>query len=471
MSDSRFVLTLPLLTTEQDDTILESRFEVARIYYNAILGEAVRRRKSFRQSSKFSAAVTELKNGKKKEANALFKEARLEAGYSEYSLEKFASKNRQFWISDHIDSHTCQSINTRVWLAIERIDKKLSKRVFFKRKNKDFLYSLEGRSYKSPLVFDFENKTIVWGKKVPLHKLVLKLHPQWKTDELAIKFFAQEKAERLKTNGKTLVKYCRVIRKKCSGNWRYLVQLVCVGNPISKDKHTKGTGVVAFDLGTQDIAVVHKNGQFSDHRFCEKLTSLKEICRKIRLLERKKSRQRHDNNPENFATDGTIKKGCKNWKKSNRQLKVEVSLAELQRKQSEYRKFLHGELTNYLRSLGDKIKFEDCSYKGWQASFGRSIGHTAPGALIGRIKNKFGEGNFFEFDTKKTKFSQRCPGCDSIKKKALSENEHVCEECGLKLPRDLASAILAYCVNEDYTIDREKVKQLLARTENVKVEE
>jgi putative transposase len=43
--------------------------------------------------------------------------------------------------------------------------------------------------------------------------------------------------------------------------------------------------------------------------------------------------------------------------------------------------------------------------------------------------------------------SQICPVCLNHKKKSLDEREHICEKCGIRIDRDLSSAILMDKVN------------------------
>lgn len=476
-SDDRFVVNLPLYVNPYVRKVLGVRFETARIYYNAILGEILKRRKAFRHSLAFKEGVRLLKLDQKKNAATEFSAARRDSHYylssgggKNNSIEQFGAVVQKSWIGDQLDSHTCKALAGRAWGAVERLDKRLAKKVFFKRKTEP-LYSVEGESRKSPLKFDTATKTVIWsGLRIPLHWQHCK-------DEIAIKFFELESEEYkrlINDKPSSLIKYARIKRVNVHGEWRYSLQLVIVGKPIPKDKHVRGTGIVAFDLGVRDITVVSDSVFLDDYSFVKKLAQRDVLLKKCRVLQRKIDRQRRAGNPANYDDRGRCKKGVK-WHKSTRQTATEARLADMLRKDADRRRFLVGEVVNYLRSEGDRAQFENCNYKGWQKLFGKSVGLTAPGLLVEKVKQKFGADNYMEFDTQDTKFSQRCPRCDNIRKKSLSERVHNCEKCHLVLPRNIASAILAFSLSWDGKLDKklanEMVEKYLCGQENAKVED
>lgn len=127
--------------------------------------------------------------------------------------------------------------------------------------------------------------------------------------------------------------------------------------------------------------------------FAEELKAQqKEICR----LQRKMERSRRANNPDNYNPDkadskerkkkGTVKKGFKNWKNSNRYKRTAAKKHDLERKQAAHRKSLHGQLVNEVLAMGNQVKMEKVSVKGWQKLFGKSIGYKAPGYFQNELK-------------------------------------------------------------------------------------
>lgn len=76
-----------------------------------------------------------------------------------------------------------------------------------------------------------------------------------------------------------------------------------------------------------------------------------------------------------------------------------------------------------------------------KAGLNREVLDTAPGALMTMIKYKAEEAGVWilEAPTGQLKPSQRCPSCNTVKKKTLDQRVHSCP-CGYEEPRDLASA-------------------------------
>src|SRR5262249_30916544 len=136
------------------------------------------------------------------------------------------------------------------------------------------------------------------------------------------------------------VKFVRMVRRVIRGIERFFAQLVCEGEAYRKEAHRPSAGVVGLDLGTQTIAYVGEDGAKLEV-FCQELTRNDQLIRRIlRALDR----SRRANNPENFNADGTIRKqGNKRliWKDSKGYQRLRRRLAELYRKEGDYRKNLH----------------------------------------------------------------------------------------------------------------------------------
>ena len=69
-------------------------------------------------------------------------------------------------------------------------------------------------------------------------------------------------------------------------------------------------------------------------------------------------RSRRATNPQNYNPDGTIKKGKKTWKYSDRYKKLKAKHAELCRINAVNKQIAINEDANYLRSLGDTFVTE-----------------------------------------------------------------------------------------------------------------
>ncbi len=99
--------------------------------------------------------------------------------------------------------------------------------------------------------------------------------------------------------------------------------------------------------------------------------------------------KRRANNPQNYDEKGRITKHGKRrftWKNSKGYLATRRRLAHHERKLAAHRKSLHGRLVHEIIRVGNDIRIEKISYKGWQKQFGKSVGMRAPGMLIEHLR-------------------------------------------------------------------------------------
>ncbi|NLJ14905.1 MAG: transposase, partial [Ignavibacteria bacterium] len=303
--------------------------------------------------------------------------------------------------------------------------------------------SIEGKSNKTGIRF-IDNR-LVWNK--------LSVSAVIKPNDI----YAQMALE-------NRIKYCRIVRKSIRGKYKFYIQLVLEGVPplkVNKEtgevKNSISNGNVGLDIGTQTIAICSNK----DVKLLELAPEVNNVEKQKRILNRKLDRQRRANNPNKYNADGTIKKGNKDkWAKSNRYIKTQNELKELQRKQSVIRKQSHEKLANYILSLGNIVKVETMNYKGLQARarettvnektgrynkkkrFGKSLANKAPSMFLTILDNKLkwhGE-QLLKVDTWKVKASQYNHIDDEYVKKELSERWNYFNN--YKIQRDLYSAFL-----------------------------
>jgi putative transposase len=251
------------------------------------------------------------------------------------------------------------------------------------------------------------------------------------------------------------------VRRKINGTNRFYVQLILEGKPYQDPDKKIGTEEVGLDVGPSTVAAVGDT-KAELKQFCEELVPKQ---KEKRRLQRKQDRQRRANNPQNYNENGTVKKGKKTWKRSNRQKKIENEIAELDRVTAAYRKSIHGRDQNNVISQGIYLKAEKVSHRAWQRMFGKSISVRAPGMFMSGLDRKAGNagGYLLLFPTTTTKLSQTCHICEKTVKKPLSQRWHVC--CDIEMQRDLYTAFLAKCVqyNEEedtYALDIAKANKL-----------
>lgn len=455
---SRYCVTFPLITEKYQETILNKRFEISRQLYNAVLSKAYKRYKSMIETKKYRQLKEQINNANEKEKKLLYKQ--LNEMYKQYRLNEYSLhediQEMQHHFSENIDSFTAQKIATRVWSAFEDLLFGDGEIVHFKKYGE--LDSLEGKSNKTGI--RFKDGFLIWnGLKI----------------SVKIDYNNPYEYQALKDE----ICYCRIKRRFIKGKYKYYLQIVFKGVPpmkINKDGEVKrhiGNGTVGLDIGTQTIAIVSN----VDVKLLELADRVNNIEKEKRRILRYMDRSRRTNNPDNFNEDGTIKKGKLKWVKSNRYIKAQNKLRELYRKQADVREYQHQLLSNYILSLGNKIKVEEMNFKGLQKRskktekndkgkfkrkkrFGKSLANKAPAKLLTILDNKlkyFGE-KLIKVNTKEVKASQYNHLNCRYNKKKLSQRWN--DLNGIKIQRDLYSAFLIQHVNDDLcNINQEECKR------------
>ena len=424
-----FITELPLRVSPSDERTLLIRLDVARQAYNACLSEALRRLELMRQSKAYQSAC-KLPKGEKgspaaKARTKAFREVNAKFGFREYDLHAWATEHvsRQ-WLGKHLDTNTVQKLATRAFRATEQYVFGKRGRPRFKGKNQ--MDSVEGKS----------NETGI----------------RWRGDQvewtgLSLPVIIDPSDQVVRHGLSCRVKYVRLVRRKLGQRNRFYAQLICEGTPYRKPKNYVGQGTVGLDIGPSTIAAVAPEARTAFlETFCGELVSKQAT---IRCLDRQQDRKRRANNHQNYNQNGTVKKGCKVWRKSGHQLKTQARLSEVHRKQAAHRKSLHGRLVNRILKLGNVIKLEKLSYYAFQRSFGKSVNFRAPGMFVSCLRRKAAsaDASVDEFPTRTTRLSQICHGCGSLEPKPLLQRWHVCA-CGIVAQRDLYSAFLATCVQD-----------------------
>jgi transposase len=431
MSES-FIHELPLKTDLKEEAMIEVRLDGARQLYNGVLKEARRRVALIKQSSEWQKAKKLIRS---KARSALFRSAIEHHQFSEYCLHAFV-KNllNESWIKDHIDSQVAQKVATRVYQAMSEHLK--GKRGYPRMKGKGQFCSVEGKS----------NVTGIRFKNGIIHWKGLTLKPLY---DLKDRYGIEAHALAHKT------KYVRLVKRRIRGKARYFAQVIQSGKPLIKGDIGKDQSV-ALDIGPSAVAIVS-----------EKHAELRALCTaqltKTTHCQRALDRSKRACNPDNFDKKGRPKRGVP-WSFSKRYIGNKNKLAEAQRVFAETRKSEHGRLVNQILSLGNTIKLESLSYKSFQKNYGRSVVQNAPGMLIQILRRKAENagGKVIEFSTYKTKLSQTCHACASVRKKKLSERFHRCN-CGIEcIQRDLYSAFLALYVDDDEILDRSQASMAWA---------
>lgn len=376
---------------------------------------------------------------KGKEKSAAYRALGIKYGFREYDFYQFIRclragvrfrmtdtpaqmaekiKGCKGYIGTHLDAHTVMAMGKRAFMAVQRAIFTGGRARFCR---KDEFRSVQGINRESAI--NWNGSAVTWSGLAILSEIDL-------SDAV------------IKHGVESPLRSTRIVRMAIRGRERWFVQLTSEGAAYKKAKHSPAAGIVGLDLGPSTIAVVGAKSATVE-RFCDELGDTEKA---IATAQRAEDRSRRAMNPDNFNPNKTIKprKQRKAWKRSKRMIRLAAKRADLQRKEKAHRKNLHGKLVHRVLSLGNDVRTEKLSYKGFQRSFGRSSRTRAPGMFVARLRTeaeKWGA-TVTEFDARKTMLSQTCPKCGTLRKKKLSEREHQCS-CGCTGHRDIISAYLA----------------------------
>ena len=441
-----FVLTLPLRVNSQQASHLQAHFECARQLYNALLAEAMKRLTRMKADPAWQSARNIPRSDKHARGQA-FARLRTQYGFSEYGLHEAAKRLRTSWLAEHIDSLMAQKLASRANQAANLVCVGQARRVRYHSKGRG-LDSVEGKTNSSGLRFlvqagaEGNQGWLSWnGEQIPA--LI-----EWE-DEVVHHALRQR------------IKYVRLIRHRASSPqaqgadcrcFAYSLQLILEGHPLHKPKNLPGKGTVGLDLGPSTVAIVSGEGTARLLLLAEELAP---DGRKRRRLQRHLERQRRANNQEHYDEKGRIRtrskgQGRRVWRESQGYQRTRRRLATTERRLAAHRRSLHGKVANEIIRLGDDLRLEKVSYKGWQRCFGRSVGVRAPGRFVDAVKcvvARTRTAQLHEIPTVPTKLSQYCHACGTYTRKPLAQRFHDCPHCGLgsdgHIQRDLYAAWLA----------------------------
>ena len=379
----------------------------------------------------------------------------------------------------------------RVWLAMEKLMYNNAKKLKFQAKGT--IPSLEAKQANRGIILKLDKKADKFFVTFDKYKFNLKI----KKNDL----YVQETLSHIKnyiSDGDSIDKenielflskkpikstyrilYNRIVLKEIRGKLRLYLQVVYEGKAVprrNKDgsfRHIYGEGAIGGDIGTQSVAIVSKDKAILKN-LAERSKKTLKFENKIKILERAMDRSKRSNNKDFFNKDGTFKNNSDrpkdiSWSASKKYTKIKYKRKELHRKVALSRKYAINEDVNAIRTLGDKVIVEKMNIQGLQKRvkeitinektgrfnkrkrYGKSIGNRCPGGFMAQLKRRFegSNGEYIEVNTWSFKASQYDHILKDCNKKQLSKRWHQFES-GLRVQRDLYSAMLLYCSNETY---------------------
>lgn len=420
-STPSFILEIPLVAKPREDRVMVGRLEAGRRLSNAVLNDGLKRLDAMRSSAEWQAARALPKGKARSDA---FRACNKQFGFSDYDFQSLATQHKNAaGFNDRLGAHETQKIGTTVWKAVSEYTFGGRGRPRFKGRNRP-LHSLEGKNASAGIRWKTDTGCVEWGGLVLPAKLASKTQDPYLHEALQSK-----------------TKFCRIVWRMQQGQRRWFVQLVQEGKAPAKYDFQATGQVVGLDLGPSTIAIMADEAVALE-RFAP---SVDQPWAAIRRLQRAQDRSRRATNPDNYAANGTVKKGARVWKKSERYKARSAKLAKLERALAATRKREHGELANTILGFGNVIQTEKLSYKAFQKSFGRSSKVRAPGAFVSLLSRKAESagGKLVELDTRRLRMSQYDHVLDTCEKKPLSQRWHRLGGSSVIVQRDCYSAFLA----------------------------
>lgn len=477
-------ITFLLKTTKSDICELEKRICVLWRMHNALVKHArhclnrMQNDREYRNTlSRYKEVLDGLeKNGLSEDKTKLLESEketlsdkldaiRTENGLSKSQFEKYIAVMQRRY-KHLITSQQAQKEAARVWAGVEKLLFSNGKTLHFK-KLRD-MYSISQKCSTNGAKLDIEYSTLTWlGLKIPV-----KIN---KADRYVQKSIAHK------------LKYCELKRLRFKSGDRWYVTAYFDG-PAPK-KLTPAKGDFGIDPGTATEAIVSDNGLILTELAPKCVDYNKRIAREQRLIDVATRRD----NPDNYDTDGKVKKGRHKWTISNGCRKRKAMLSMLYRKKAAYTKQFQFELIGRIikeygangtveamdykalqkrskkkperKTVPSKVKRNDGSvitvYKFKQKRrFGKSLNDRAPSQFLKLLEVKcamYG-GNVRYTDTKAFRASQYHHDTDEYTKVDLSDRWKVIE--GHKVQRDLYSGFLTRHSNKDGTAPNREQCQL-----------
>lgn len=479
-----------LLTTKDDDRILEKRFRMLWHIHNQAVKYAqkqlhklmrdrayidARKERSIlkpeaeklqKRLDETEAQMKRVKRGERARMKAMNKRLGELADImneriaffclTQTGLESYV-KVMQHRFKKHISSQQAQKEADRVYAGVQKVLYGNGK--FIHLKKLDDQRSISQKCATNGIKVDVENNTIDWlGLTIPFR--------MDKKDPYVVESVSHQ------------LKYGEIVRLPFGGGWRYYINLYLDGD--APKKLSVSSGLTGIDPGVSTMAAVS-----------EKTVSMKELAplsdrynKEIARLQEHVDKEKRALNPDNYDKDGRIKKGKHNWVISNNCRRHQRRIRELYRKKSASTECSHNHQANELLvNNGNNFLVEDMTYTALQKRsqkpterqekatvvkdkdgkektvrkckkkkrFGKSLNDRSPALFITILTRKAVQygGQVVKVDTRKFRASQYHHDTGEYIKAALSDRWKTID--GHEIQRDLYSAFLISCSNPSGT--------------------
>lgn len=425
------VVTIPLKTEKWQEDKLNQRMDLCRKVYNNMVHDFMKeykkmlRDKSYNETKDIilSAYKTEDEKEKKKiKASAEYKEA-VKANqmivrdykFSEFGIGGDSIKYAKVY-SENISSTMANlSIGKPLWTAFERMLYGNGEIVHYKKYGDLNSIATDGKS--GIRILDENNKTVKkWDGTGKLYCVCGT--NKGKVLRMPLKIDKKDLYKLEMLTDRTY-KIVRITRKLVNSVYKYYVQITVEGAPALRYnnngelKNGIGSGKVGIYIDTNSITCYKES---EDKFYVIDLTKSADYEDKRNKILQEMDYLRRKNNPDNYNSDGTVKKGIVEdgkrhklkWVDSKKYKQLKFKLSNLYRIEQEQRKLDRQNWSNQILSLGDqffvndypfqyaseRLKFSEEDEKTESGKFkkkskkGKDIGKNAPATLITLLDQK-----------------------------------------------------------------------------------
>lgn len=408
-----FTHELLIRATRGQKHILDTRLEVARLAYNALLSECLRRVQLLRESREFRKARA-MRAGRRKRVALRRVDERF--AFRRYDLYGWASKKvTPSWLGDHVDAQCVRSLAARAYTAARQYQ--LGRKGLPRPLRRGELRSVEGQSGRQGI--RISGTEFIWADL----RAQLQIDPGDPHTSHALQ---------------SRIRRVRLVRRRIGTKDCFYAVLVCGGLTYFKPERSLACETVGVDPGPRFFGIAFgTDGAVVDLRSSDR----NRLCN--RRFERSADRKLRLGNPANFEADGNWRPQPKHWRRSNHLKRDPAWVAQFRRRAAGERKTIRGTLVNALLRAGTSFKVEANAYTQFHKEFGRSAKQASPASFTALLRRRCREiGISFAAVPRSLKLSRTCHNCGRVQAKGLSIRIHDCP-CGVKVQRDIYSAWLA----------------------------
>ena len=245
MSTKSFIISLPIITGDQDRRRLRKSFSFGCNLQNAVMGGGWDRVLQMRATPEWQATRAMPKG---RERTKAFRDLRVRFRLSEYDFHADVAMHRKASGRGHLlGINECQKLASRAWISVERhLYNGGAPRFISSRRE---LHSIEGKTNRTGIIWKADQQCVTVCKRV--YRVRVDKRDDWLTRAL------QDPTDPTKPRK---VKYCRIVREMRKGKERFFLQLVAEGSSPLKHAYAGKDLRMAIDPGLGSLTYATEDG-------------------------------------------------------------------------------------------------------------------------------------------------------------------------------------------------------------------